>query len=86
MPINTPEPMAVDKMTAAALLSISPRTIDRLRESGRLRAVTVRAVQTRDCRPCGGPGKILFAVDELRRFLAGDAPQTERAIGGNRHE
>lgn len=70
MPINTPEPMAVDKSTAAAMLSISARTIDRLRESGRLRAITVRAAQTRNGKSCGGSGKILFAVDELRRFLA----------------
>jgi len=63
-------PLAVDKATAAAMLSLSARTIDRLRESGRLRPVEVRAVQTRRGKRAGGAGKIIFAVAELQRFLA----------------
>jgi hypothetical protein len=55
-PASEPEPLAVDRQTAAKWLSLSPSMLDALRREGKLSAIVVGA-------------KPLYAVADLRAFV-----------------
>lgn len=64
---NTGPKLALSRMEAAHALGVSPITVDRLALRGLLR-------------PSRATRRPLYAVDEIRRFLAETTGQVERSV------
>jgi len=62
--VQRDERLLLTKDAAAALLSVSPRTLDNLRRRGRLRAVRI------------GTAGVRFDMRELRRFIDESTDET----------